>query len=118
MRRAVILATGLYILVDGVTVAYFALNVPHPVGECQQERELSGWAQERMKRLAVEAIPEALIGANLATTDPRHSWCAPRYQIRKTVEPDEPIAQPAAVLPRRAPLPPRRPIMEASRIQP
>lgn len=108
MIKHVILATGLYVLLNGVTIAYYPLNVPHPLGPCAQERELSGWALRRLQDTPLADVPTMLSAANLGTPDPAHDWCAPRYQLRKE------LTEPAfttAPMPRRAPLPPRRPMV-------
>jgi hypothetical protein len=109
MWKAVILATGLYILaIDGALIAYHPLNVPHPLGLCQQERELSEWARERIKATALEDIPTMLQAENLGTIDPRHDWCAPRYHLRKSVPPLEMQPDRPAQMPKFARLPPPR----------
>jgi len=85
MWRAVIMATGLYMLVGSTTIAYVPINVPHPAGPCQQEQELSKAVQQRIAMTPLGGVPHMLLAENLATDNPRHDWCAPRTQIRGTV---------------------------------
>jgi len=85
MWRAVIMATGLYMLVGNTTIAYVPINVPHPAGPCQQEQELSKVVQQRIAMTPLGGVPHMLIAENLATENPRHDWCAPRAQIRDTL---------------------------------
>ena len=109
MWKAVILATGLYILaIDGGMIAYHPLNVPHPLGLCPQEKELSLWARERIRATHLEDVPAMLIRENLGTPDPRHDWCVPRYHIRKTLPPDAIWPEPFVNMPRYVRLPPER----------
>jgi hypothetical protein len=113
--KIVILASGLYILMGGVTIAYYPMNVPHPLGPCEQEQELSRWVRKRISETPLDRIPDMLMQENLGTTDPRHDWCVPRWRILWTIPPERsdkdtygPIKPPLSIR-RDHPLPPSRP---------
>jgi hypothetical protein len=107
METVVILATGVYVMWGGVMAAHYPMNVPHPVGQCEQERQLSQWARRRIQGTLLTEIPAMLERENLGTTDPEHDWCAPRYWLRKTVGPEVPIYM-GPEFSQYARLPPRR----------
>lgn len=93
MLSAIILASGIYLQYGGETIRTIPLRLPSASGLCQQERELAAWAKYRVSQL-IEAradIRAALLTENLAVENQRHDWCAPRYQLRKTIGPAGPV---------------------------
>jgi hypothetical protein len=87
MWKVVVMASGLYILSeDNILVEHYKMNVPHRfAGTCRQERELHERAVARIQSTTLPEIPRMLQQENLGTTDPTHDWCAPRYQMRRTI---------------------------------
>jgi len=121
MWKIVVLASGLYILVDGKVLQHYPMNVPHQhAGTCRQEQELHQYAVHRILDSTLAEIPEMLVRENLGNYDPQHDWCAPRFQMRRTIPFKEiypammaprPSAEPreGVLMAGRIPLPPRRP---------
>jgi hypothetical protein len=119
MLSFVLMVGAVVVMYQGRPVGEIVASLPHPYGECRQDRELAARVIERLQGLLseevdLEAVKAILIRENLAVDYP-YDWCAARGQLRPTLVPwDQNIWSKPIIIP----LPPQRPLLTARAAQP